>query len=743
MNENTLKHEFRFLTSNHTLPLFLLGFVVRLGLIMAIVPQVQQSLFIPFFQDFLANPVFDPWDSWMSAGNSSQSFPYGIIMLLVFLPMTLVGLALDPFLSNIGLTSGAPEFSRGIQIGFALTILILDLILFNELRRWLTKISENSHQYRIFLFDISEKSNDKFLMYFYWLSPLVVYINYIHGQIDIWPTLLIILSVRLLAEHNARSSAVVFTCAVFAKVSVIIIFPFLLFYVYYSPRGIAFFKKWITALCLATIVLIIVSLVVPGQFAMIAANNELTKTLTFGFELPTGASVLLFGLVYFLGVSILFFLTPIDQRTLYKLIASVLIVLVSLSSVSIGWYLWIIPFMLVIAVRFSGRFHLILFLFWLFAIGLDWMIEHQGIMDNILNTVGGSLTKKTNSDLILSVLTTLVFGLSVLIATQILKNFASENVSYRIINRPILIGVAGDSGVGKDTLTFALSALVAKNRSTVVLGDDYHVYARGAPMWQALTHLNPKANHLPRFFSDINLLSENKSVSMHHYDHVTGTFSKPRNIRPASLTIVNGLHALYSSKASYLYNLRIFIDMDEGLRRSLKIIRDTQHRGKSLESTLQAIEDRKEDGLKFIRPQMQNADIIFAIRPIIQNEHLAKTIITTTTDFNTDMRLCLDVSVRAKIDLELIKLGLLSFIDTVVTIDDSQKERKKMTIYASNLTSHNVKIGIGKILGPMKEFMAIDPDYKAGFQGAMQIVSFAILEQLVAANNSHPQQKVI
>jgi hypothetical protein len=74
------------------------------------------------------------------------------------------------------------------------------------------------------------------------------------------------------------------------------------------------------------------------------------------------------------------------------------------------------------------------------------------------------------------------------------------------------IGIAGDSGAGKDTLSNALEGLFGEYSVTKISGDNYHLYSRGEPVWDLITHLNPKANDLKKSSSDLATLISRKNI---------------------------------------------------------------------------------------------------------------------------------------------------------------------------------------------------------------------------------------
>ena len=135
-------------------------------------------------------------------------------------------------------------------------------------------------------------------------------------------------------------------------------------------------------------------------------------------------------------------------------------------------------------------------------------------------------------------------------------------------------------------------------------------------MWQVMTHLNPRANDLEAFANDLVALSDGKPIQSRHYDHQTGRMSKPFKIKSNDFIFASGLHALYLPILRNCYSLSVYLDIDEDLRRYLKLKRDVEVHGHTRERVLGSFERREPDSAKFIRPQAAHADLLFSLKPI-------------------------------------------------------------------------------------------------------------------------------
>ena len=77
--------------------LFRLGVLIKLVLIIALVPTIQQEWFIPFIVNWIENPTTLPWSGHLLSDGDRLAFPYGAVMFLFLLPITAIGWFIDQF----------------------------------------------------------------------------------------------------------------------------------------------------------------------------------------------------------------------------------------------------------------------------------------------------------------------------------------------------------------------------------------------------------------------------------------------------------------------------------------------------------------------------------------------------------------------------------------------------------------------------------------------------------------------
>src|SRR5437588_10840145 len=112
------------------------------------------------------------------------------------------------------------------------------------------------------------------------------------------------------------------------------------------------------------------------------------------------------------------------------------------------------------------------------------------------------------------------------------------------IKQPLIVSICGDSGSGKTTLTDGMVRVFGQERVTHICLDDYHTLNRAARLRANITALHPDANNFALMTEHLCCLANGESIIKPVYDHTTGTFTDPVEMRPADIIIVHGLHPL-------------------------------------------------------------------------------------------------------------------------------------------------------------------------------------------------------
>lgn len=181
--------------------------------------------------------------------------------------------------------------------------------------------------------------------------------------------------------------------------------------------------------------------------------------------------------------------------------------------------------------------------------------------------------------------------------------------------RPIILGIVGDSAAGKTTLTRGLAQVFGEENVTAICTDDYHRYDRQQRKEMGISALHPDCNYLDIIEQHLDLLRQGKSILKPIYNHTTGEFDPPEYIEPRKYVVVEGLLGYSTRKMRDSYDVKAYLAPPESLRASWKIRRDTRKRGYSDDQVLQQLKMREPDSEAYIRPQRKWADVVVSFYP--------------------------------------------------------------------------------------------------------------------------------
>src|SRR4029079_5094561 len=180
--------------------------------------------------------------------------------------------------------------------------------------------------------------------------------------------------------------------------------------------------------------------------------------------------------------------------------------------------------------------------------------------------------------------------------------------------RPIVLGVVGDSGAGKTTLTRGLVRVLGDGNVAHLSADDYHRYDRRERRSLGISPLHPDANYLDILTQHLGHLRRGNPVLKPVYDHREGTLGRPHYVHPAHYLVVEGLLSFHTEPLRLAHDVRVFLAPPEELRRAWKLKRDCTRRGYTTDQVLWELDHRERDAETFIRPQQAHADIVVSFR---------------------------------------------------------------------------------------------------------------------------------
>ena len=673
--------------------IFKFGLFFKLILILVFIPEIQTDWFVPFVNSFSQNLSFDPWTNFLDREGDPFAFPYGPVMFLVLLPFTLIGGTIDGLI-------GLNYFSG---LGFRLSLLGADIFLLFTLLQQFEK-------------------NQKGILIHYWLSPLVIFITYWHGQTDIIPLGLFIYSASLLKRNDSRLSGIFLALAVAAKHSMLLGLPFILIYLWFKRGPLSRVYKFLLYFLLSLLLLEGLLFFSHGFQEMVLESREIDKIYWLTISMGNDLKIYLIPLIYLLLMYFTWQLQKINFDLLFATLGVAFGVVILLTPSSVGWFLWLTPMLALHLSRSGFGSQVIGSVF-----GLSFIVYHSFFSSGsqIMFLEGFFINQSffeafSNSLQVKSLLNTFVIGLVALITLQMFSRGIRGSDYYHLGKKPIVLGIAGDSGTGKTTFSEALTKLFGENQVVELVGDDYHNWDRSSPMWKTLTHLDPRANNLFKMVSDLHKMLDGEYVKVRTYNHKTGRFMSEIRQRGNQVILVSGLHALYPEQLVDIQDVSFFLEIEEDLRTKLKINRDIQKRQKDKEQTLSDIERRKIDAKKYIAPQQENADVKFTLLPIKRENN---------SGFPLEKNLKLRVKIKNGAYYQELLRVLIGVCGLQVNIEEFDEKGNIELDIQGDVQSEDIQLASGMIAPHLDEFIVEEGGFKQGMMGIMQLIAMIEIDQ--------------
>jgi uridine kinase len=549
-------------------------------------------------------------------------------------------------------------------------------------------------------------------MLLYWLSPIALYVGYWHGQLDILPVTLLVAALTAIANARHIQGGLWLGSAVAAKFSMGLALPFIGLFYFGRRRQRPFAAKASFAAALAIAVLVGPLLGSAGFREMVLLTPESAKTFSLALEFGPSLRLYLLPLAYLALLYWAWRVRRIDFDMLCYFIGIGFMALLLLTPAAPGWALWAMPFVALHTAR-AGRTGQILF--WLFTLAF---VALHLLVSTGATIAGVDLTAAFAvlfPERLPSILLTLMLGAGAALTLQMVRNGVLASGFYRASRKPFAIAISGDSGTGKDTLVDALEAMFGPRSFVRLSGDDYHSWDRQKPMWRAMTHLNPMANDLENFAAHVTDLVDGKAVRARHYDHGSGRAGELQALRPRDILAVSGLHALWSPVLNARFDVRVFMDMDEALRRFLKMRRDVTQRGHAPEKVMQSIERRASDGAQFIAPQAAAADVVLRLEP----RHPTAIADTALAPDATMLRLVVTFAPGRNFEAPARLLTALSGMQVIETFG---RDGRAQVLIEGEPSAADIAATARRVAPDMHSFLAVDPVWRPGLSGVMQII---------------------
>ncbi len=673
-------------------PLFGGGLALRLALVLLVLPNAAMHWYVPFMDATTARLTLDPWGAFLAGGGDPAAFPYGTMMWLAFLPLTLAARLV-----------GAP-----VYVGYGLTLVVADLVVLAVLLELVP-------------------TRSRLVLIAYWWSPIVLVATYWLGFNDVLPIALLCLALLCTRRRHMQAAGALCGAAVSAKLSMILALPLFVIYFARNKSLQRYAIRFAQGLAISAGVLYLPFLLSSSGVGMTLHNPEMHKAYEVALRLGEHTQVYVLPLVYLLMLYAAWRMPRINFDLLTSMFGLAFLLVVLLTSASPGWFVWIVPMLVLCQAASDRTAQLLVAAFSLVYAGIDTLLipaPRLAFGAGLITYVPTALTARLG-DTGVSALYTAMTALGAILALRIWRESVRSNDWFRFSRKPFVLGIAGDSGAGKDTLADAIAALFGRHSVTHLSGDNYHLWDRRKPMWQVMTHLNPMANDLERFSDDLMALTDGRAIDARHYDHESGKQSAPHRVHSNHIIVASGLHALYLPILRQCLDLAIYLDMDEGMRRHLKIRRDVTQRGHSVERVRASIEKREADSERFVRPQARHADLVMSVQPLSPaGDADALSGEMPRTRLRVRSRLLLN-----ELSMSRALIGVCG-LHVDVTMDD--EEGSAELVIEGDASAEDVKLAARLLVPRMIDFLDVEPQWEDGVLGVMQLVCLSHINQALS-----------
>ena len=447
--------------------IFLIGVVFRFAIILSTPASIQQDLFLPFIDSHIF-PLVDPWSEFLAYGYEHvDAFPYGIVTYFYYKSFTSVVGSLNyifPFLQSTNLA----------YLGFNLGTFFLDS---------LTLLSVN------ILLGINSLYSKKATL-LYWLSPISIYALYVHGQIDILPILLLLLSLIALRFWRFQLSGVLIAAAISCKFSIVICLPF--YFIFLKKNH--YYNRWFSSIrngfCVSIASLFVSYAILSEGFREMVLYTPVSLKifdLKFVQELEpisTNFYLVPFGYLFFV-----YYFCRLERVNwgLFLCFSSLsLYALAIFVFPSPGWFVWVVPFVVIYitsAEDISSK------LYWLSSICyLAYFVYTYGFGLNIPSQAN-SLTH--------SILYTAMQSAMILQMVDIYFNGIRSNNFYKCFPTPFLITISGNNQQINENFVFRVSQLLTASNPLRLDMSEYLKFKS--------TVYKPDIRHTPKLFDRNNV----------------------------------------------------------------------------------------------------------------------------------------------------------------------------------------------------------------------------------------------
>ena len=659
--------------------IFITVFLIKIVFTIAIVPSIQEIWFVDFIKNSINDPNLDPWSNYLMKSGDPMGFPYGPIMFLTFIPISyLMGI--------VGTPLGHGDYFIGI--GFRSTLLLFDLISFLVLSKLL----------------INKK---KEIIFLYWLSPLIFFVTYVYGQLDIIPTTILLLAYFFLSKNEFKKSGYFFGLSVATKLSFALIIPFPIIYLWQNKRLSSGISQFIKSLSLILILFVISPIISFGYREMVLSTPEKASLLWFNFSLTENLKIFILPFMFCIILYSMWRIKRSNFTFLTSITGLVFLISTLMMPPSPGWYLWALPFLIIYQIKTDINGKLLISLFTILPILIifpnDYFSEIK-IFDFSIN-YNTTLINNLNQNIIY----TFFISLGVLIGIRLYRETIQNNHNYKLNRKAFTIGITGGPSSGKTILKNSIVDLIGNHSLLSISENDYFKWTKNPIATQTNKSLNIKSNDLLKLNSDLDLIL-NKNVI--NRKTINSSLSKYQTMKyfEKDFIVVTGYNIFLPDALKKLFNIKIFLEPDTELNENWLKAKNNLDNSSANYKEVKHIKKYTD----LYSQQKKSADIIFSL------SYINKDILSYKKIKNLPLKM--DIFLKDGIYAENLSKALIAICGVKLNLNISNINFSAKLSIEGDIWAEDIKFVASRLIPNLEEIIDSEPKWQSNIIGIMQLI---------------------
>ncbi len=659
--------------------IFIFFLVIKIFFIIFLVPSIQDLWFVDFIRNSINNPSLDPWSNYLLNYGDSLGFPYGPIMFLIFIPLSFI-------FWTLGLPFGLEDYFLGI--GFRSNLIIFDLISLFILSKLL-----------------NNKKNE--IILFYWLSPLIFYVTYIYGQLDIIPTTITLIGYFKLYKNDFKNSGYFFGLAIATKLSFALIIPFPIIYLWQNKRLSFGFSPFIKSLSKILILFVLTPVISNGYREMVLSTPEKASLIDFNISLNENLKIFILPLIFILIIYSIWRVKRSNFTLLTSITGLAFLISTLMMPPSPGWYLWALPFLIIYQIKTDINGKLLISLFTILPIFIIFPNNYFSRF-NFFNwnyEYNTSFINPLNEDLIY----TLFISLGILIAVRLYRESIKNSDYYKLNKKAFVIGISGGPSSGKELLSKSIIDLLGDHSTLFLRERDYFKWNKKLSNSEKNNPINIKSNDLLKLNTDLNLIL-NKNVL--NRKTINNSITKSQTMKSFSkdFIVVNGYHIFLPDALNKLFNIKIFLDPEPELNKNW-----LKNKINSQPNLLKI--DNYEELKKYqdlYSEKKNSSDLIFSF------SYINKDILSYKKIQNLPLKM--DVFLKDGIYAETLSKALISICGVKLNLNISNTDFSAKLSIEGDIWSEDIKLAASRLVPNLEEIIDYNAKWQSNIIGLMQLI---------------------